>query len=121
MAIVRCIVDDVDRAITFYETLGFAVVERWGPPFARVGRGDLTLWLSGPASSAGKSLPDGTTPAPGGWLRIVIEVDDLDATIATLEQGGARFRSKPIAGPGGRQVLIEDPAGNPIELFEAHK
>jgi catechol 2,3-dioxygenase-like lactoylglutathione lyase family enzyme len=121
MANVRCIVDDVDRAIAFYETLGFALVERWGPPFAMVGRGDLTLWLSGPASSAGKPLPDGARPAPGGWLRIVIEVDDLDATIAKHTTAGTRFRTKPIAGPGGRQVLIEDPSGNPVELFEARK
>ena len=121
MANVRYIVDDVDRAIAFYETLGFAVVERWGPPFAMVGRGDLTLWLSGPASSAGKPLPDGATPAPGGWLRIVIEVDDLDAAIAALPPGAARLRSAPIIGPGGRQVLVDDPSGNPVELFEARK
>ena len=121
MAKVRYIVDDVDRAIAFYATLGFSVLERWGPPFAMVGRGDLTLWLSGPASSAGKPLPDGTRPVPGGWLRFVIEVDDLDETIAALEPAGARFRSKPIDGPGGRQVLVEDPAGNPIELFETRR
>ena len=121
MAAVRYIVGDVDRAIAFYATLGFAVAERWGPAFAMVARGDLTLWLSGPASSAGKPLPDGTRPAPGGWLRFVLEVDDLDATVATLAAGGGRFRSPPIAGPGGRQVLIEDPDGNPVELFEARK
>src|SRR4029453_16772849 len=121
MANVRYIVGDVDRAIAFYATLGFPLIERWGPPFAMVRRGALTLWLSGPMSSAGKPLPDGTRPAPGGWLRFVIEVDDLDATVATLELGGARFRSKPIAGPGGWQALIEDPDGNPIELFQARK
>ena len=121
MANVRYIVDDVDRAIAFYETLGFAVVERWGPPFAMVARGDPTQWLSGPASSPGKPQADGTKPAPGGWLRFVSEVDDLDATIAALEAKGTRFRTRPITGPGGRQVLIEDPSGNPIELFEARK
>jgi len=121
MANVRYIVDDVDRAIAFYETLGFTVAERWGPPFAMLARDDLTLWLSGPASSAGKPLPDGTKPAPGGWLRIVIEVDDLDAAIAALAPGTARLRSAPIAGPGGRQALLEDPSGNPVELFEARK
>ena len=119
MATVRYIVDDVDRAIAFYETLGFSVIERWGPPFAMLGRGDLTLWLSGPASSAGKPLPDGARPAPGGWLRIVLEVNDLDAAMAALAPRNPRYRSAPVAGPGGRQVLLEDPAGNPVELFEA--
>lgn len=119
MATVRYLVDDVDAALAFYATLGFALTERWGPPFAIVARADLSLWLSGPGTSAAKALPGGAQPAPGGWNRLVIEVDDLDATIAALKQAGAHFRSEPIAGPGGRQVLVDDPAGNPVELFEA--
>jgi len=121
MATVRYLVDDVDRAIPFYEALGFAVDERMGPPFAIVRRNDLALWLSGPGSSAARPLPDGSRPTPGGWLRLVLEVDDLDAAMNGLRPLGARFRSDAIAGPGGRQVLVEDPAGNPIELFEARK
>ena len=90
-----------------------------GPPFAIVARGDLTLWLSGPGTSASRPLSDGSTPASGGWNRLVIEVDDLDAAMTALRAAGARFRSEPITGPGGRQVLAEDPSGNPVELFEA--
>ena len=82
-------------------------------------RGDLKLWLSGPGTSAARPLADGSTPAPGGWNRLVIECDDLDAAIAALRAAGARFRSDPVAGPGGRQVLVDDPSGNPIELFES--
>jgi catechol 2,3-dioxygenase-like lactoylglutathione lyase family enzyme len=118
MAVIRYLVQDVDAALPFYATLGFALAERWGPPFAIVQRGDLALWLSGPGSSAARPLPGGATPAPGGWNRLVIEVVDLDATIAALRAGGAKFRSDPVAGPGGRQVLVDDPSGNPVELFE---
>jgi catechol 2,3-dioxygenase-like lactoylglutathione lyase family enzyme len=119
MATIRYLVDDVDAALTFYATLGFALAARMGPPFAIVARGDLSLWLSGPGTSAAKALPDGSRPAPGGgWNRLVIEVKDLDATIAALKQTGAHFRSEPVAGPGGRQVLIDDPSGNPVELFQ---
>lgn len=118
MAIVRYLVDDVDAALPFYAALGFKLADRWGPPFAIVKRKALAIWLSGPGTSARKKLRDGSTPVSGGWNRVVIEVRDLDATIAKLEAAGARFRSRPIKGPGGRQVLAEDPSGNPIELFE---
>ena len=92
--------------------------ERWGPPFAMVRRGDLTLWLSGPGTSAARPMPDGAQPVPGGWNRLVLEVDDLDTTIAALQAAGAHFRSEVVRGPGGRQVLVEDPSGNPVELFQ---
>lgn len=118
MATVRYLVNDVDAALAFYRALGFRLADRWGPPFAIVKRKGLSLWLSGPGTSARKKLPGGAQPEPGGWNRLVIEVADLDATIARLEGTGARFRSKPIKGPGGRQVLVEDPSANPVELFE---
>jgi catechol 2,3-dioxygenase-like lactoylglutathione lyase family enzyme len=118
LAIVRYLVDDVDSCVAFYVThLGFAVGSRMGP-FASVTRGDLELWLSGPRTSAAHQMPDGRKPEPGGWNRLVIEVDDLDATVASLRQSGARFRNEIVSGPGGKQILAEDPAGNPIELFQ---
>ena len=119
MPAVRYLVHDVDAVLPFYAALGFREVDRWGPPFAIVEREGLTLWLAGPGTSAQRPMPDGAQPGPGGWNRLVIEVDDLDVTIATLRAAGARFRNEPIAGPGGRQVLAEDPSGNPVELFEA--
>ena len=119
MPAVRYLVHDVDAVLPFYAALGFREVDRWGPPFAILERDGLTLWLSGPGTSAQRPMPDGATPVPGGWNRLVIEVDDLDASIAKLRAAGARFRNDPIAGPGGRQVLAEDPSGNPVELFEA--
>ena len=118
MATVRYLVDDVDAALPFYRALGFKLMDRWGPPFAIVRRKGITLWLSGPGASARKALASGSVPVPGGWNRLVIEVDDVDATMARLKVAGARFRSKPIKGPGGKQVLAEDPSGNPVELFE---
>ena len=119
MPVVRYLVDDVDRAIVFYtEVLDFRLVQRMGPPFAMVARGDLTLWLSGPESSARRPMPDGEPPVPGGWNRIVIEVDDLEARVAELESRGATFRNRPLRGPGGTQVLIEDGSGNLVELFQ---
>lgn len=119
MSIVRYLVHDVDAVLPFYEALGFTLTERWGPPFAMLARGDLTLWLSGPGTSASRPLPGGAVPQPGGWNRLVIEVDDLDARMAALRGAGARFRSEPVQGPGGRQALVDDPSGNPIELFES--
>lgn len=119
MATVRYLVHDVDTCLPFYEALGFTLSERWGPPFAMVERDGLTLWLAGPGTSAQRPLADGRQPAPGGWNRLVIEVDDIDAAIARLTPHGASFRSAPVTGPGGRQVLVDDPSGNPIELFEA--
>ncbi len=119
MPTVRYLVHDVDAVLPFYEALGFRQVDRWGPPFAILERQGLALWLSGPGTSAARPMPDGAKPVPGGWCRIVIEVDDLDATIGRLRATGARFRNEPVDGPGGRQVLAEDPSGNPVELFEA--
>ena len=121
MATIRYMVHDVDAALSFYESLGFTLADRWGPPFAIVERGDLQLWLSGPGTSAAKLMPDGARPESGGWNRIVIGVDDLDATVSTLKATGIKFRSVPISGPGGKQVLVEDPSGNPVELFEAKR
>jgi predicted enzyme related to lactoylglutathione lyase len=89
-----------------------------GPPFAIVRKGDLHLWLSGPKSSAARPMPDGRHPAPGGWNRVVIEVEDLQATVRQLKQAGVVFRNEIVRGPGGKQVLLEDSSGNPIELFQ---
>jgi catechol 2,3-dioxygenase-like lactoylglutathione lyase family enzyme len=121
MATVRYLVHDVDAALPFYLALGFTVTERWGPPFVMLAHGDLTLWLSGPGTSAARPLADGTVPVPGGWNRIVIKVDDLARTTDDLKPIGARLRCDPVSGPGGTQVLVEDPSGNTIELFEARK
>ncbi len=118
MAVIRYLVTDVDAAIAFYAVLGFELANRWGPPFAIVKRGDLELWLSGPGTSASKQLPDGSKPTPGGWNRLVLEVANLNETMAALQKTGAHFRSDPISGPGGQQVLVDDPSGNPIELFQ---
>jgi catechol 2,3-dioxygenase-like lactoylglutathione lyase family enzyme len=118
MAVVRYLVTDVDASLPFYAALGFAVTERWGPPFVMLTRGDLTLWLSGPGTSASRPLADGSIPTPGGWNRLVIEVEDLESSMQALRRSGAKFRSAPVQGPGGQQVLAEDPSGNPIELFE---
>ncbi len=118
---VRYIVDDVDAAIRFYtERLGFELTMRPGPGFAAVSRGDLRLLLSGMGGPGGaaQAMPDGRRPEPGGWNRIQLEVEDLAATVATLRQAGARFRNEIITGMGGLQILLEDPAGNPIELFQ---
>jgi catechol 2,3-dioxygenase-like lactoylglutathione lyase family enzyme len=119
MATVRYLVNDVDASLPFYSALGFKVTERWGPPFVMLALGDLVLWLSGPATSASRPLADGSVPVPGGWNRLVIEVPDIQAAIRDLRLAGAKFRSEPVQGPGGKQVLVEDPSGNPIELFQA--
>ena len=121
MATVRYLVRSVDDALPFYQALGFEVAERWGPPFVMLKRDGLSLWLSGPGSSASRPLTDGSVPQPGGWNRLVLEVSNLSASMESLRPTGARFRSDPVEGPGGRQVLIEDPSGNPIELFEAQR
>jgi catechol 2,3-dioxygenase-like lactoylglutathione lyase family enzyme len=116
---VRYLVDDVAAAVAFYvDQLGFVQLERYGPAMAIVERDGLRLWLAGPTASAARPMPDGRRPAPGGWNRLVVEVDDLDAVADRLRLSGAVFRNEPITGPGGRQVLVEDPAGNPIELFQ---
>ncbi len=121
MAIVRYLVHDAGACADFYTThLGFTVKERWGPAMIIVTRGDLDLWLAGPQTSAAKPMPDGRKPTPGGWNRLVLELSDVAATAATLRAAGVVFRSDVITGPGGAQVLIEDPAGNPVELFTAN-
>jgi len=119
MATVRYLVKDVDASLPFYEALGFRVTERWGPSFVMLARGDLNLWLSGPGTSASKPLQSGAVPEPGGWNRLVIEVESIEVAMRSLQSTRATFRSDPIRGPGGQQVLAEDPSGNPIELFEA--
>jgi catechol 2,3-dioxygenase-like lactoylglutathione lyase family enzyme len=121
MAVVRYLVHDVDAALAFYALLGFVLDDRMGPPFAIAKRGDLKLWLSGPGTSAARTLPDGSKPTSGGWNRLVIEVADIAQTVETLRTAGAKFRSDPISGPGGQQVLVGDPSGNPIELFQPRK
>jgi len=116
---VRYIVDDVEKSIAFYTTLlGFSLISNAAPAFADVSRGDLRLLLSGATSSAGRAMPDGSRPEPGGWNRIQLIVDDIDAEVARLRAAGAHFRNDVIKGPGGAQVLLEDPSGNVIELFK---
>lgn len=117
-ASVRYIVDDVQQAIEFYERLGFEVQMHPGPGFAMLRREDLRLLLNTPGGGAGQAMPDGTLPRPGGWNRMQLEVDDLDATAARLSASGVTFRSEIITGNGGRQVLADDPSGNPVELFQ---
>ncbi|MDQ2874897.1 MAG: VOC family protein [Actinomycetota bacterium] len=118
---VRYIVNDVDEAISFYcEQLGFTEDMHPAPTFAMLSKGDLRLVLSaaGGGPGGGQAMPDGTLPQPGGWNRFTIEVSDLAATVAKLRRGGARFRNDIVTGVGGRQTLLEDPSGNPVELFE---
>jgi catechol 2,3-dioxygenase-like lactoylglutathione lyase family enzyme len=115
---VRYFVSDVDRAIAFYTRgLGFRLEQRAGPAFAKVSKEGVVLWLSGPQSSAARAMPDGRRPEPGGWNRLVIEVEDLPARVAEMKQAGIRFRNEIVTGPGGRQILAEDPDGNPVEFF----
>lgn len=119
MVNVRYMVHDVDTAIAFYtEHLGFEVRTSAAPAFADVTRGNLRLLLSGPASSAGRSMPDGTSPSPGGWNRIHLIVADIATEVARLRNAGVSFRNDVVTGPGGRQILLEDPSGNVVELFQ---
>jgi catechol 2,3-dioxygenase-like lactoylglutathione lyase family enzyme len=119
MVSVRYIVHDVDAAVGFYtEALGFEVRQQFGAAMAILGRGDLNLWVAGPPASASRPMPDGSRPAPGGWNRFVLEVGDLPALVAGLRGRGVKFRNEIIVGPGGRQILCEDPSGNAVELFE---
>ena len=116
---VRYMVDDVETAVDFYTThFGFEVLSSMAPAFADVKRGNLRLLLSGPASSAGRPMPDGARPAPGGWNRIHFVCDDIEAEIARLRSAGVPFRNEMVTGPGGRQILVQDPAGNLVELFQ---
>ena len=118
---VRYMVDDVDAAVEFYtKHLGFEVRMSAAPAFADVVRGNLRLLLSGPESSAGRPMPDGRTPAPGGWNRIHFIVEDIAAEVERLRSAVLTFRNDIVSGPGGRQILLEDPSGNPIELFQPH-
>ena len=119
MASIRYLVKDVDRSIAFYTgQLGFKLVQQAGPAFASVFRDDLTLWLSGPQSSGARPMPDGRRPEPGGWNRLLLNLKDLPSRVAELKQKAVRFRNEIVAGPGGKQILVEDPDGNPVELFE---
>ena len=119
MASVRYLVHDVPAAIGFYTThLGFTLDQQFGPAMAILSRGDLTLWLAGPMASARKPMPDGALPVPGGWARIVLRVEDIAASVAALKAAGVGFRNEILAGPGGRQCLVQDPSGNLVELFQ---
>src|SRR5689334_25036242 len=116
---VRYLVDDVEAAVAFYtKVLDFEVLNNFAPAFADVARGNLRLLLSGPTSSAGRPMPDGEKPGPGGWNRIHLIVDDIEAEVAHLKAEGAPFRNEILEGPGGKQVLLSDPSGNVVELFQ---
>jgi catechol 2,3-dioxygenase-like lactoylglutathione lyase family enzyme len=118
---VRYIVDDVEAAIGFYrDALGFELVMHPAPAFAMLARGDLRLVLSAPGGGpgGGQAMPDGTLPQPGGWNRFQLQVSDLEAVAERLRQAGTRFRNEIVQGTGGKQILVEDPSGNPVELFE---
>ena len=119
---VRYMVNDVEAAVAFYTTrLGFTLISKTLPAFADVARGDLRLLLSGPASSAGRSMPDGRRPSPGGWNRIHLVVEDLSGEVDRLRAAGVQVRSDIVTGPGGSQILLDDPSGNPIELFQPRR
>ena len=119
MASVRYIVRSVDQAVTFYrDRLGFTLEQQFGPAMAIVSRDDLTLWLAGPGASASRPMPDGRQPEPGGWNRFVLRVDDLAALVTDLRRQGVTFRNEVVKGPGGQQILCEDPSGNVVELFQ---
>jgi len=116
---VRYMVDDVEAAIAFYSThFGFTVRSNAAPAFADIVRGPLRILLSGPKSSAGRPMPDGRQPGPGGWNRIHFIVEDIEAEVARLRAAGVRFRNDIISGPCGKQIVLDDPSGNPIELFQ---
>jgi catechol 2,3-dioxygenase-like lactoylglutathione lyase family enzyme len=119
MVSVRYMVDDVDESIAFYtKVLGFEILTSAAPAFADVKRGNLRLLLSGPKSSAGRPMPDGVKPEPGGWNRIHLIVDDIDDEVGRLRDAGGTFRNEVIEGPGGKQILLQDPSGNVVELFQ---
>jgi catechol 2,3-dioxygenase-like lactoylglutathione lyase family enzyme len=116
---VRYMVNDVDAAVAWYiKHLGFTLQTSAAPAFADVTRGSLRLLLSGPKSSAGRAMPDGEQPAPGGWNRFELVVDDIRAEVARLRAGGVEFRNDVVTGPGGQQILLKDPSGNFVELFQ---
>jgi catechol 2,3-dioxygenase-like lactoylglutathione lyase family enzyme len=116
---VRYLVDDVEASIAFYaQHFGFTLLTNQAPAFADIQLGELRLLLSGPLSSAGRKMPDGTKPAPGGWNRIHFVVDDIEAEVERLRAAGVTFRSDIVRGPGGAQIVLNDPSGNPVELFQ---
>lgn len=119
MATVRYLVNEVESSIEFYTRhLGFELVEQMGSAFALIAKGDLKVWLSGPQSSAARPMTDGRKPQAGGWNRFVIEVQDIESVVASMKGAGVPFRNNIVTGPGGKQILAEDPSGNPIEIFE---
>ena len=119
MATVRYMVKDIETSVAFYtHHLGFTLKQQFGPNMAILDRDGLTLWLAGPNASAARPMPDGRVPGAGGWNRFVIEVKDLTTAVARMRENGANFRNDIVDGPGGRQILAEDPSGNVIELFE---
>src|SRR5690349_7637545 len=121
-AAIRYQVKDVERSVAFYtQYLGFKLEQQSGPAFARVSLGNLVLWLSGPLSSGSRTMPDGRKQEPGGWNRLALEVEDLVTCVAALKKAGLHFRNEMEVGPGGKQVQLEDPDGNPVELFEPAK
>lgn len=120
MATFRYLVLDVESSVKFYiENLGFKLLEQYGPAMAIVTKDDIKLWLAGPPSSAARAMPDGTKPVPGGWNRFVLQVENLATLVADLKTKGIHFRNEIVVGPGGQQILCEDPSGNLIELFQA--
>ncbi len=120
MASIRYFVNNVDELVTFYTgRLGFELSQQFGPAMAILRHGDLTLWLAGPQASAARPMPDGRKPQPGGWNRFVLPVADLAALVKALRAKGVAFRNEIVTGPGGQQILCEDPSGNVIELFQA--
>jgi catechol 2,3-dioxygenase-like lactoylglutathione lyase family enzyme len=119
MVAVRYIVHNVDSAVAFYrDHFGFKLEQQFGAAMAIMEHEELRLWLAGPGASASRPMPDGRKPEPGGWNRFVIELDDLASKIAELRQAGVKFRNDVVVGPGGKQILCEDPSGNVVELFE---
>jgi catechol 2,3-dioxygenase-like lactoylglutathione lyase family enzyme len=119
MATVRYLVRDVDQAVDFYVgALGFALDQNFAPAIAMLKKDGLTLWVAGPPASAARPMPDGRKPEPGGWNRFVLEVTDLDGFVSELRARGVTFRNDVVIGPGGRQILCEDPSGNAVELFQ---
>jgi len=119
MAIIRYLVNDVETSIEFYiKHFGFTLTQKMGSAFAIISKDDLNIWLSGPQASAARPMPDGRQPEAGGWNRFVIEVDDIESVVASLKSAGILFRNDIITGPGSKQILAEDPSGNPIEIFE---
>lgn len=119
MVAFRYLVNDVDEAVAFYKgLLGLELEQQMGPAFAIVVLDGTPLWLSGPASSAARPMPDGAKPEPGGWNRVAVEVDDIEAEVTRLRAAGVRFRGEVVVGPGGSQIVLEDPSGNAVELFQ---